>query len=182
MEIVIDIRKFSATFKINDELVFRGDTSTKRWRYRWQLFDAKDQIVTTIRFKPSFISFGLNTVYLMNINNEDIILDIKGYKPHAKIVINNDLYLAVVHKGNKMSFFKNDRQFASLEQRAINLGLITKTIATTDDDADITILAALIYAITCTYDAIRNSSAQVNFGYIGPEFRKIANEWIPNLK
>lgn len=182
MDIFVDYNEFEARFSVNNSILYQGIRTTKRWRYLWHLFDANKNIVAEIKLNRYIIKFGFNEEYHILVDELKLILQYKAFKaPHYIITLNNDHYKIIVHKGNQLSFFKNDQQFAALSEQRLNIGTNKKMYGQADNNIDIRFLTILIYTIKCTLNASNDGSINLNLGNIGPELKKFNSQWVPKI-
>lgn len=186
MDLIAKYNSFEIKFWDNTKLIFSGARSTERFRYIWELSDSEKNTISKIKLKPYIISFSLNEEYLISyvFNNitYSLILFYKVKKaPHYKVVFNDDLYEIIVHKGTKISFFKNHLQFAYLIEQPISIGFSRKLNIVADDDINISFFCTIIYAIICKQET-DDGNINFNIGNLSPELRKFDTQWQPKLK
>jgi hypothetical protein len=186
MELIADYNTFEVKFWAKTTLIFSGVRTTEKYRYKWQLFDLKKNIISEIRLKPYIISFSLNEEYLISYSNNGSTYNLTLYykvkkAPHYKILFNNELYEIILHKGNKISFFKNQLQFAYLTEQAITVGFSKKLHIVANDDANISFFCTLIYGIICTTET-NDGNINFNIGNISAELKQFDTQWQPKLK
>jgi hypothetical protein len=160
-------------------VIFKGGRFVEKGRYRWVLLDDSSNIISVIKLKPYIISFTLNEDFLIDYQGKSFVIHYKARKaPHYILILGEVTYMIIVHKGNKLSVFKNDQQIGSLEESAFTIGFETTFKLIIDDDLDLPFIATLIYACTCTKET---NDANINFslGNIGPELKVFNNEWNP---
>lgn len=184
MELIVDYNTFEAKFWSNNILLFTGIRTTEKWRYKWQLSSSEQKIISEIRLKPYIISFSLNEEYKISYFSDNNIYDLTLYykirkAPHYKLLFNNDSYEIILHKGNKISFFKNQQQFAYLEEQSVTTGFVTKFHIIADDNTNISFLCTLIFGIKCNQET-NDGNINFNIGNIGSELKKFNAQWRPN--
>ncbi|RFM32355.1 hypothetical protein [Chitinophaga silvisoli] len=186
MELIADYNTFEVKFWNKNNLIFSGIRTTEKYRYKWLLFDLEENIISLIRLKPYIISFSLNEEYLISYSNNSSPYNLTLYYkvkkgPHYKALFNNELFEIILHKGNKVSFLKNQIQFAYLTEQAITTGFSKKLHIVADDDTNISFFCTLIYGIICTTET-NDVNINFNFGNISAELKQFDTQWQPRLK
>jgi uncharacterized protein YxjI len=102
------------------------------------------------------------------------------WKGHFQCECGSDLYDIYAHKGRKHSVYKNDKQVAWWDQKAVTWfnGDNYKIIA--DKDCDKLLLISFCLALD-NYASNDEEKKTVNFniGRIGPQARKFDPSWVP---
>lgn len=169
----------------NDVLVFFGGRRLEKLHYKWQLFDLHENTIAEIRLKPYFFSFSPDEEFRISFSdNNDTYNLFMYYKtkkaPHYEIDFNNDTYEIIVHKGNKVSFFKNQLQFAYYIKQAITFGEADRLQVVADDDTNISFLCMLIYVTICTTET-NDGTINFNLGNLSREMKAFDTQWKPKL-
>ena len=186
MDLVAEYNTFEVKFRHNNNLIFSGVRTTEKWRYKWQLFDPEKNVISEIKPGPYTFFFSLNEKYLISYPASsgayNLTLHYKVKKgPHYEVLFNDDFYEIVQHKGNKVSFFKNQQQFAYLTEQAMTFGSSTKLYIVADDDTNISFLCALIYGIICETET-NDGDINFNMGNMSGELKRFDAQWQPKLK
>lgn len=183
MQLIANYNNFEVKFWDNDKLIFSGVRSIERFRYKWQLFDPAANLISNIKLKPYFISFSLNEEYLVsytsNNRHYNLILYYKVKKgPHYEIIFNDDHYEIILHKGNKVSFFKNQQQFAYLTEKPLTISPLIKLHIVANDDINISFFCTLIYGMMCKRET-NDANLNFNFGNLSSQLKQFDAQWQP---
>lgn len=102
------------------------------------------------------------------------------WKSHYCCQVEQDLYDIFGHKGRKYSVYKNDRQVAWWDKRAVSWfeGDNYKIIA--DKDCDYELLISFCLVIDNAFSSDKDGNTiTIDFGHIGPQARKFEPTWQP---
>lgn len=180
LSIYYDLR--TATFYKGRDVQFIGKTKKRFWKINWTLFDQSNAVVAlyVLKQKPFFLNCKLLIDYKRTEKSSQLAFLYKVWKaPHIKFEYQNDQFLIIIHLGNKFSFFKNEKQFASLEKEKISIGLGKKYKVVADANTPPDLLAIMSYAILIiTEDEFEQAADfNVDLGNLGPELRSFNQTW-----
>ena len=143
--------------------LYIGDNDTPRMtiRKRWGWFRAKYDIVRA----------------------DNVVLPFRTksfWKDYYQCVVGVDTYELYGHRGRKFSIYKNGKQIAWWEQRAVAWFAGDNYKITADNDADAELLISLCLIID-NYSSDKHDGTAFNYhiGKIGPQEKKFDEGWMP---
>lgn len=102
------------------------------------------------------------------------------WKAHFQFAMGADLYDIYGHKGRKYSIYKNDRQVAWWDKKAVTWFAGDNYTIIADKDCDKTIIIGLCLAIdNYSSNDKEKGAVNYNFGRIGPQARQFDPNWTP---
>jgi len=102
------------------------------------------------------------------------------WKAHFQCICGTDLYDIYGHRGRKYSVYKNDRQVAWWDKKAVTWFAGDNYKITADKDCDRVLIISFCLTID-NYASNDKEKKTVNFniGRIGPQARKFDPSWLP---
>jgi|GEM_PF-3417990 len=177
------IKRIGDTFEFyvneNSKPLYIGGTRIK-WFKELRTIYKNDNIVATI--KPR-IKFPLKVEYEISINRENESFHIKHNNSFTKPVFQcsylNNIYNLILHKGNKVSIFRDNVQVAYYKSSRINLNSSRNIELFANSNCDKLLLFSLIFSIEYTEQDEANS-VYFDLGNISGESKSFDEKWSPN--
>lgn len=136
---------------INNEPYFQGTLKKKIWKDTWVLFDNSKKELASYVMNSKFFVYDFNmTVSITSDTTQVLTLNYKNKKPHFSFEHSASNYLIVFHSGNRVSFFKDKRQFALMKKKSISVWSGQEFAIRMDDDANIALFIIVVCAVIIT--------------------------------
>lgn len=183
MEIDINQKKISIGDKyqifIDGQLTHTASTKLFRWLAEINLFEnGSGSPKYTIKKKWTFFNTSFD---LTGLDNNVLEFRTKSFwKSHYFCQVGQDLFEIFGHRGRKYSIYKNNKQVAWWDKKAVAWfnGDNYKIIADKDCDPELIVSFCLIIDNTRSNDNNGNALT-IDLGNIGPQARKFDPTWQP---
>ncbi|MBC3539049.1 hypothetical protein ACFSC6_07300 [Rufibacter sediminis] len=149
-----------------------------------EVFNPAGEVAASVRIGNSIWFPGLNrtskATYIIDFTEQSTIIEItvKNYsKGYWEFEYQNHQYAFYRHRGHKRSLFKNEKQVARYDKRAVNLFENDRAYVVANSDEDELLLLCLFLA----YDMGEYNDADISldFGQVLEGVKKIDHDWQP---
>lgn len=168
---------------VNDEIYFSGTLKKKFWKSNWVLLNKDGKKIASYKIKSKYFRFDFSLILSIEEFNQQLQLNYKSKKPHIDLKHQNNDYLIIFHIGKKISFLKNDIQFASLTKKTVSFGGSKTFIGSMTKEVNLTLALLLIFA-TILLDNINNfdgdSDFSIDLGSYHKELKPFDSSWTAN--
>lgn len=152
---------------LNKHIYYSGKLKKKFWKDIWIVKEEKSD-ETDFFFQMKSNCFSRD--FLMLIKPGEGVISYKNRRPHATFYKGLLKYLIVFHNKDKLSFFDEDIQFASMKKVYSDFNVIQYNLII-DDDKNLNLILQIAYAVIIIKEEIKKD----------PEYSQIAS-WFNELK
>ena len=185
MRLQIKYSNSSIQALINNQEYFKGRIKKKFWKSKWILFSEHKEQIASYAIKSKYFHFNFSVILSIEESGQKLQLEYISKKPHINSQDQSDNYLIIFHVGNKISFFKNDTQFASLSKQSVSFGRSKTFDGLISNQVNLTLALLLIFA-TIILDDINNfeedSDFNIDLGSYHKELRPFDSSWDASSK
>jgi hypothetical protein len=173
------------TVSINNVAFFQGTIKKKFWKKVWTLFDSsKKEVATYVIMSKYFVyDFKMKISINSHESNQNIHLNYKNKMPHFFFDYRSCNYLIVFHSGNKVSFFKENQQFASMKKKSISGWSGQGFVIIADDDIDTALFIILLSSVLIVRhnEPDGDSDFTIDLGSFIKELQPFDQTWHPKI-
>jgi len=179
LDLLVEYDLKTASFYKDGVVRFIGETKSRLWKTSWTLIDPSSNVIASyiLKQKPFVPSCEL-FINFKNENATNLVLLYKRWRPHITFTHKSDHFLIVIHTGTKISFFRNEKQFALLEKTEVAQGGVRKYRIVADETTSIELLIPVCYGLL----ALIENTVDQNHGLtinLGTELQAIDHLWRP---
>lgn len=152
MVLMADYVDQKISFKTTKGVICTGKAQTRKLIFStWILNDRYNRNIAEFRKGKSSRLSGQHE-YIISYLGKEYQLNYASVNGRYEMQLDNDLYEVFIHNHEKVSFFKNQRQFAYMVNPMVSICFSEKVSVFADEDASLGLLCMLIYVVKVTND------------------------------